>query len=40
MSTILAPHSGAAPTLPLIDSDHRRRGWRGWRGRLIAKAAM
>lgn len=29
MSTILAPHSGAAPTLPLIDSDHRRRGWRG-----------
>lgn len=40
MSTTLAPHSGAAPTLPLIDSGHRRRGWRGWRGRLIAKAAM
>ncbi|AOK47461.1 hypothetical protein WT60_11850 [Burkholderia sp. MSMB617WGS] len=39
MSTPLAPPPGTTPALPLIDSKHRHRGWRGLRGYLFTKVA-
>lgn len=39
MSTTIDTSASTAPELPLIDSAHRHRGWRGLRGYALAKVA-